>query len=57
MERFSIGGIIYIIIGIIMASSHGYLLDLASLPNLLSALLAVVLWPLLFLGINLHIAF
>ena len=57
MERFSIGGIIYIIIGIIMASSHGYLLNLASIPNLLSALLAVVLWPLLFLGINLHIVF
>jgi hypothetical protein len=57
MKRFSIGGIIYIVIGIIMASNRGYLGDLGSIPHLLSAILAIVLWPLLLLGVNLHIAF
>lgn len=57
MRNISIGGVIYIIIGVIMASNRGYLLDLASIPNLLSALLAIALWPLMLLGINLHLAF
>lgn len=57
MKRFSIGGIIYIVIGIIMASNLGYLGDLGSIPHFLSAILAIVLWPLLLLGVNLHIAF
>ena len=55
MNRISIGGIIYIIIGVIVASNRGYLGDLGSISNLLSALLAVALWPLALLGINLHL--
>lgn len=57
MNRFSLSSIIYIIIGIIMASNRGYLGDLGSIPHLLSAALAIVLWPLLLLGVNLHITF
>ncbi len=57
MERFSIGGVIYIVIGVIIASNQGYLGALGSIANLLSAVLAVVLWPLLLLGINLHLVF
>ncbi len=57
MQHYSIGTIIYIIIGVIVASNRGYLGDLGSLPHLVSAVLAVVLWPLLFLGVNLHITF
>lgn len=56
MGRVSIGGIVYLIIGAIMASNRGYLSDLGSISHLLSAFLAVFLWPLLFLGVNLHIA-
>jgi hypothetical protein len=56
MGRFSIGGIIYIVIGVIMASNRGYLSDLGSISHLLSALLAIVLWPLILLGVNLHLA-
>lgn len=56
MRRFSIVGIIYIVIGVIMASNRGYLSDLGSISHLLSALVAIVLWPLLFLGVNLHLA-
>ena len=57
MRRYSLGGILYLVIGVIMASNRGYMSDLGSVPHLLSALLAVALWPLLFLGVNLHIAF
>ena len=57
MNRFSIVSIIYIVIGIIMASNRGYLGDLGSIPNFLSAVIAVILWPLLFLGVNLRITF
>ncbi len=55
MNRISLGGIIYLIIGAIVASNRGYLADLGSISNLVSALLAVVLWPLALLGVNLHI--
>ena len=57
MQGFSLGGIIYIVVGIIVASNRGYLSDLGSIAHLLSAFLAVALWPLLFLGVNLHIVF
>lgn len=57
MNRYSVGTIIYIIIGVIMASNRGYLVDLGSISHLLSAVLAIVLWPLLVLGVSLHITF
>lgn len=56
MERYSIGGIIYIIIGVVVASNQGYLANLGSISAILSALLAVLLWPLLLFGISLHLA-
>lgn len=49
--------VIYIIIGVIMASNRGYLVGLGELDHILSAVLAIVLWPLLLLGINFHIDF
>jgi len=57
MRRNSTFAIIYIIIGVILASNRGYLIDLGSLANLFSAILAILLWPLLLLGVNLHVAF
>ena len=57
MNRISLGGIIYIIIGVIMASNRGYLAGLGSIPHILSAILAIALWPLLLLGINLQLTF
>ena len=49
----SLGSLIWIIIGVIVAISHGYPID--NLSTLLSFLLAVFLWPLVLLGIPLHI--
>jgi hypothetical protein len=55
MQRYSITGIIYLIIGVIVASNRGYLGDLNTLSNLFSGVLAIILWPLLFFGANLHV--
>lgn len=56
MQRISIGGLIYLIIGIIVAVNRSYLTDLTTISNLLSALLAIILWPVLLFGANLHIS-
>lgn len=53
--RSGIVSLIYVVVGVIVASSHHYFEHASTLKALLSALLAVVLWPLLLLGINLHI--
>lgn len=55
--RSSIGTLLYVIVGIVLASDRGYLVNLGSLSNIISAILAVALWPLLLIGVNLHIAF
>jgi hypothetical protein len=55
MGRISISSIIYLIIGAIVASNRGYLGDLGNISHLFSALLSVLLWPLVLLGVNLHI--
>lgn len=53
--RIGIGGLIYLIIGIVLASTHHYLAHVATIKLILAALLAIVLWPLLLLGVNLHV--
>jgi hypothetical protein len=53
--RSGIGSVIYLIVGVIIASSHHYFTHASTLKPIVSAVLAVVLWPLLLLGINLHI--
>jgi hypothetical protein len=47
--------LVYLVVGALVASSHHYFTHAGTLKPLLSALLAVVFWPLLLLGINLHI--
>ena len=53
--RSSLGSILWLIVGILLAVSHHYLNRVDSLKPLISALLAILLWPLLLLGINLHV--
>lgn len=48
-------GFIYLIIGLVIAYNHGYLVGLTDIGNLLSALLAILVWPLLLFGVDLHI--
>ncbi|HEY6481608.1 MAG TPA: hypothetical protein VIZ00_16345 [Streptosporangiaceae bacterium] len=53
-RRFGILGLIYIVIGIIVAVDKGYI-TVALLKAVLSAILAILLWWLVLLGVNLHI--
>ncbi len=45
---------LYLIVGVVIAWDHGYL-GLSWLRSVASALLAVFLWWLVLLGVNLHI--
>ena len=47
--------VVYVVIGLILANSHHYFAHLASFKAVVSAVLAVVLWPLLLVGVSLHI--
>ncbi|MDQ3783913.1 MAG: hypothetical protein M3360_03420 [Actinomycetota bacterium] len=47
--------IVYLAVGLVVASSNNYLGNLNDLTAVVSALLAVLLWPLVLLGIDLHI--
>ncbi|HTX45419.1 MAG TPA: hypothetical protein VMD48_04030 [Solirubrobacteraceae bacterium] len=53
--RTSLGTIIWLVVGAVIASSHHYFAHVSALKPIVSAVLAVVLWPLLLLGVNLHI--
>jgi hypothetical protein len=47
--------IVYVIVGVAIAASKNYFENLETLRAFGSAVLAVLLWPLLLLGIDLHI--
>ncbi|MEA2198519.1 MAG: hypothetical protein QOJ25_2570 [Solirubrobacteraceae bacterium] len=53
--RSGIGSVIYVVVGLIVASAHHYFAHVNTLKPLISALLAIALWPLILLGINLHV--
>jgi len=53
--RIGLVGVVYLVVGVIVADSHHYLENIHGLRGVVSAILAVALWPLLLLGINLHI--
>jgi hypothetical protein len=55
MFRPRLLGIVYIVIGVAVAASNDYFERLNTLRRVVSALLAVALWPLVLLGIDLHI--
>ncbi|HEY2204181.1 MAG TPA: hypothetical protein VGH99_06880 [Pseudonocardia sp.] len=48
------GTLVWIIIGLVVALSHNYPINNAS--SLISFLLALFLWPLVLLGVDLHIS-
>ena len=47
--------VLYVVIGVVIASTHHYLSNLNTVRRFASAVLAIVLWPLVLLGIDLHI--
>jgi len=52
---FGLLTVIYLVAGGIIAATHHYWNNVDTAKTILSALLATVLWPLVLLGINLHI--
>lgn len=54
MPRLS--SVVYLVIGVIVASQHSYYAHLATLARVLSAVVATALWPLILLGANLHLS-
>ena len=52
---FSLLFVVYVAIGAVVAYTHHYWTSLHTLKAVVSAILATLLWPLLLLGINLHI--
>jgi hypothetical protein len=48
-------GLIYLAIGVVVAASKDYLDNIETVKQVASAVLAILLWPLLLLGIDLRI--
>ena len=55
MLRPNLLAIVYIVIGVFLAADRNYYESLHTAKQIASAVLATLLWPLLLLGINLHI--
>jgi len=53
--RIGLLGIVYLVVGVVVASNKHYLGDIDTIREIVSAILAIVLWPLLLVGVNLHI--
>jgi hypothetical protein len=53
-RRFSLLGLIYVLVGIYVAFANDYI-TVRIIKLILSALLAIFLWPLVLLGVDLRI--
>jgi hypothetical protein len=53
--RISLLAAIYIVIGIFVAWDHNYFDNVNTFKEILSAAFAIVLWPLVVIGVNLRI--
>jgi hypothetical protein len=51
----SLVSIVYLVIGLVVASGHAFLANLNAVMPIVSAVLAVLLWPLVLLGVDLHL--
>jgi hypothetical protein len=47
--------VVYLVIGAIVATQHHFFANLGTIKLLVSAILAIALWPLILLGVNLHL--
>jgi Mn2+/Fe2+ NRAMP family transporter len=55
MGRPSLLTIIYLVIGVVVAANRNYFGDIDDLQGILSAVLAVLLWPLILLGVDIDL--
>ena len=52
--RVSLVSLIYLAVGVVIALTHGYN-SVAGVSEILSLIIAVVLWPAVLFGVNLHL--
>ena len=52
--RIGLFGLIYLAVGLVVALSNGYN-SVAGVSEVLSLLLAIVLWPAVLFGVDLHV--
>jgi hypothetical protein len=55
MRRIPLLFVVYLVIGVIVAFSEDYLENLETTKRLLSALLAIILWPLVLVGFDVRV--
>ena len=53
--RFNLLALIYVAIGVAVAANYDYFERLGTIRGIISAVLAVLLWPLVLLGVNVNI--
>jgi hypothetical protein len=51
-RQVSLGVVVWVVLGLIVAAREGFLDDLGSLEHILSAVLAVAVWPLVLLDVH-----
>ncbi len=51
----SLFGVLWLVVGVAMAAVYDYFDNVETGKRIASALLAILLWPLLLLGIDLHV--
>jgi hypothetical protein len=54
MRGISLGGL-YLIIGVVVAAVKNYFDDVGTLRALLEALIAILIWPLVVLGVDVNV--
>jgi hypothetical protein len=54
MRGLSLGGL-YLIVGVVVAAIKDYFDNLESLKAVLELLIAILIWPLILLGVNINI--
>jgi hypothetical protein len=51
-RQVSLGMVVWIVVGLVVAANDDFLDDLGSLERILSAILAVAVWPLVVLDVH-----
>jgi len=48
--------VIYVIVGAFVAAAHHYFSHTSDLAGIVNTVLAIVLWPLILLGVHIHVS-
>ena len=51
----SLASLAYVVFGVLVASQHDYYAHLTTVSQVVTAIVATVLWPLILLGADLHL--